>query len=65
MFSDFALSNTTVVKNIHQLIYCCSLKGMFDLQFVFILSLYADFIHLVSSHWIPTQPQAQPNKEIY
>lgn len=51
MFPDFAFSNTAVVKNIHQLIYCCSLKGMFDLHFIFILSLYADFL---SSWWAGT-----------
>jgi hypothetical protein len=47
MFPDFALSSTAVVKNIHQVISCCSLQGMFDLQFIFILSLYADFLF----HW--------------
>ena len=66
MFPDFAVSSTAVVKNIHQLIYLCSLKGMFDLQFIFILSLYADFfIQLVSTHWIPTKLQAQSNTEMY
>jgi len=46
MFPDFALSSTAVVKNIHQVISCCSLQGMFDLQFIFILSLYADFLFI-------------------
>jgi hypothetical protein len=66
MFPDFAVSDTAVVKNIHKLICCSSLKGMFDFQFIFMLSLYADFfIQLVSRHWIPTKPEAQPNTEIY
>jgi hypothetical protein len=44
MFPDFILCSTVVVKNIHQVISCCSLQGIFDLKFIFILSLYADFL---------------------
>jgi hypothetical protein len=62
MFPDFVVPNTAVAENIHQLVYCCSLKGMFDMQFIFILTLYADFfIQVVNWHYIPTKPQAQPN----